>query len=397
MLYRFGDCQMDTGRLELRRAGAVCPLEPQVFDLLRFLIENRARVVSKDDLVNAVWGGRAVSDATLTSRISTARQAVGDDGEKQAVIRTFQRRGLRFVAEVEELAPGDAPPAAASGTASPDQTIRFCTGGDGTRLAYALSGSGPPLLKAANWLNHLEYDWESPVWRDLFAVLSSHHRLLRYDTRGTGLSDWTADDISFPAFCSDLDAVIAASGIATPFALMGISQGAAVAVDYAARHPDRVSHLVLWDGYVRGRNRRSTEQRAQSAAILTLMRQGWGRENPAFRQMFTSMFLPGATAEQVQWFTDLQRITTSPDNAVRIRSVLDDIDVSDRLAGVRARTLILHARDEAVVPLDEARFMAARIANARFVLLDSANHMVLPQEPAWQRAVDEILRFLKPG
>ena len=249
------------------------------------------------------------------------------------------------------------------------QTIRFCTTSDGVQLAYAIAGSGQPLVKAANWLNHLEYDWISPVWRDLFFELTRYLEIVRYDERGTGLSDWDIEDISFDAFVSDLETVVDATGLKS-FALLGISQGAAVAIDYATRYPDRVSRLILWGGYARGRRQRGTiEETEMSQAFLTLMRQGWGQDNPVFRKMFASLYLPDCTAEQIEWWTDLQRVATSPENAIRIRQAIDDIDVAELLPRVTVPTLILHSRSEAVAPLDEARLMAAKIPNARLSYL----------------------------
>ena len=392
MIYRFNQFILDEERIELHSETGPVEVEPQVFSLLLTLIENRHRVVGKDELIDAVWGGRIVSDSTLSSRINAARRAVGDSGKTQSVIHTAARRGFRFVAAVtkEKAAPGDADDSRQSGT----QTIRFCTTSDGVRLAYAVAGSGRPLVKAANWLNHLEYDWVSPVWRDLFAELTREFELVRYDERGTGLSDWDTEDISFAAFVSDLESVVDATGLKS-FALLGISQGAAVAIDYAARYPERVTRLILWGGYARGRLKRGTpEETETSQAFLTLMRQGWGQDNPAFRKMFASLYLPEATAEQVAWWTDLQRVATSPEIAIRIRQAIDAIDVTAMLHRVAAPTLILHSRNEAVAPLDEARLMAASIPNAKFVQLESSNHLVIPQEDAWQRAVSEIRSFL---
>jgi len=340
--FLFDDHVLDVERRELRRAGERIALEPQVFDLLVHLVRNRDRVLSKDDLIEAIWDGRAVSESTLTSRINAVRKAVGDSGKAQRLIRTVQRKGIRFVGEVSEaVAPRETAIAAKS---EPPRApalrheIHFCTASDGVRIAYAEVGTGPPLLKAANWLNHLEYDWESPIWSHLLRELAAEHRLIRYDARGNGLSDWEVDDISFEAFARDLDSVVEATGI-DRFALLGISQGCAVSIAYAVRHPQRVSHLVLYGGFARGRRRRGSPEEIEHAdALLTLMRQGWGRENPAFRQIFTSLFIPGATAEQGQWFNELQQKTTSPENAVRIRRAVDDIDVIDLLPHVAVPT-----------------------------------------------------------
>jgi pimeloyl-ACP methyl ester carboxylesterase len=249
------------------------------------------------------------------------------------------------------------------------------------------------LVKAANWLNHLEYDWQSPIWSHLLHALARDHRLIRYDARGNGLSDWNVGDFSFDTFVSDLESVIDAAGV-QKFALFGISQGCAVSIAYAVRHPECVTRLVLYGGFARGRRKRGSEPRIDDA-IATLMRHGWGQENPAFRQMFTSLFIPGGTSEQMQWFNDLQRITTSPDNAVRLRRAVDDIDIVDLLPLVKAPTLVLHCRNDSVQPFDEGRTLATGIPGARFVALEGHNHMILESDPAWSRLLDEIRNFLK--
>jgi pimeloyl-ACP methyl ester carboxylesterase/DNA-binding winged helix-turn-helix (wHTH) protein len=394
--FLFDDHVLDVERRELRRGAVLISLEPQVFDLLTYLLKNRDRVVSKDDLIAGVWGGRIVSESTLSSRITAARKAIGDSGEEQRLIRTVARKGIRFVGAVSEQARS-----APSGTPAPKapapglrHDIHFCTASDGARIAYAQVGQGPPLVKAANWLNHLEYDWQSPIWSHLLHELAAEHRLIRYDARGNGLSDWDVDDISFEAFVRDLESVVAATKL-DRFALLGMSQGCAISIAYAVRNPDRVSHLVLYGGFARGRRRRgSPEAIAQSEALLTLMRQGWGQENPAFRQIFTSLFVPGATVEQMQWFNDLQRISASPANAVRLRQVIDDIDISDLLPRVSVPTLVLHCRDDAVQPFDEGRRLAAAIPGARFVALEGRNHVILKSDPAWDRFLAEIKGFV---
>jgi pimeloyl-ACP methyl ester carboxylesterase/DNA-binding winged helix-turn-helix (wHTH) protein len=391
---------LDIERRELRHGDAFVALEPQVFDLLVYLLKNRERVVSKDDLIAGVWGGRIVSESTLTSRINAVRKAVGDSGEEQRLIRTIARKGLRFVGDATEQentasmrgAAARAGPAPASAL---QQEIHFCTASDGARIAYAEVGQGPPLVKAANWLNHLEYDWQSPIWSHLLHELAAEHRLVRYDARGNGLSDWDLEDISFEAFVRDLESVIAATGL-EKFALLGISQGCAISIAYAVRNPERVSRLVLYGGFARGRRRRGTaEGIAQSDALLTLMRQGWGQENPAFRQIFTSLFIPGATIEQAQWFNDLQRISASPANAVRLRRVIDDIDIGDLLPRVSVPTLVLHCRDDAVQPFDEGRRLAAGIRAARFVALEGRNHLILEGDPGWHRFISEVKAFVR--
>ena len=275
-----------------------------------------------------------------------------------------------------------------------DQDVRFCTSPDGVQIAYAIVGSGPPLVKAPNWMNHLEYDWKSPVWRHLMQELASDRTFIRFDQRGNGLSDWDVDDISFEKFVQDLETVVDAVGLER-FPLLGISQGCAISVAYAVRNPDRVSALVLYGGYSRGRRKRGSEAEAEKAeAFITMIRHGWGQDNPSFRQLFTSAFMPDATPDQVNWFNELQHVSTSPEVAARIRSANDDVDISDLLPQVHVPTLVLHVRDDGMVPFDEGRRMAALIPNARFVSLEGRNHLMLEDGPAWTRFISEVRSFL---
>jgi DNA-binding winged helix-turn-helix (wHTH) protein/pimeloyl-ACP methyl ester carboxylesterase len=381
---------LDLERRELRRGSDLVALEPQVFDLLTYLMQNRERVVSKDDLIASVWGGRIVSDSTLSTRINAARKALGDSGEAQRLIKTMARKGFRFTGTVTEHAKSGGA-ASSPAAALPQQEVHFCTASDGVRIAYASAGQGVPLVKAANWLNHLEYDWHSPIWSHLLHALAAECQLIRYDERGNGLSDWDVDDISFEAFVRDLETVVDAAGLKR-FSLFGISQGDAVSIAYAVRHPERVERLILYGGFARGRTRRNPEQ---AETLQALIRQGWGSENPAFRQFFTSLFVPDGNPEQMQFFNDLQRITTSPDNAVRIMQATGQVDISGLLPQVRVPTLVLHAQNDAAVPFDEGRRLAAGIPGARFVTLESRNHLIVEKEPAWTRLLEEIAAFLK--
>jgi pimeloyl-ACP methyl ester carboxylesterase len=274
------------------------------------------------------------------------------------------------------------------------QEIRFCTAPDGAQIAYATVGRGPPLVKAANWLNHLEYDWQSPVWRHLFRALAKDRLLVRYDARGNGLSDWEVEDISFEAFVQDLETVADAVALKR-FALFGISQGCAVAIKYAIQHPERVICLVLHGGYARGRfHRGSPDEIERSRVLNTLVRQGWGQDNPAFRQVFSSLLIPDASPEQMQWFNELQRVSASPENAIRIREAYDNINISDDLPAVSVPTLVLHCRNDAAVPFEEGRRMAGMIPGVKFVPLEGQNHLILQDEPAWPRFLEEVRGFL---
>jgi len=399
MTFLFEDFSLDVPSRELRRGAERIALEPQVFDLLVYLIENHDRVVSRDDLIASVWGGRIVSESTLASRINAVRHALGDDGQAQRLVRTVMRKGVRFVGEVASAAPhpatqGGGPGRSPPGGADMTQSVTFCRTADGVHLALACTGTGAPLVKAANWLNHVEFDRESPVWSPLIDMLSGHSRLVRYDARGNGLSDWDVEDISFETFVRDLETVVDAAGLER-FALLGMSQGAAVSIAYATRHPERVSKLILIGGFAQGWRRIcNKEEIAQREALEGLIRLGWGRDNPAFRQVFTSLFIPGGTPEQMRWFNDLQRISTSPDNALRIFRALAEIDVLPLLPRVQAPTLVLHSRGDARIPFSQGLALAHGIPDARFVALDSDNHVILSHEPAWQRLSSEIRTFL---
>lgn len=390
LIYTFGEYELDTRLYELRRAGTPLHVEPQVFAVLAYLLGARDRVVRKEELIDTVWGHRYVAPATLNSRIKAARQAIGDDGTAQRVIRTVHGRGFRVIADVTERqgpCQAFAPPVG--------QSIHFCTAADGVRLAYATSGTGPPLVKPAHWLTHVEFDWESPVWRHWLRELSRDRTLIRYDQRGSGLSDQELDDISFDAFVRDLETVVDAMGLER-FPLLGLSQGSAVAVAYAARHPERVSRLVLYGGFAQGRmtRARTPEEREEAELLTRQIPLGWGRDNSAFRMFFAARFLPEGTAEQISWFSELQRVSTSPEGAVRLFRASSVIDVVDTARQVTAPTLVLHANRDAQVPFDQGRMLAALIPGARFVSLDSQNHVLLEHEPAWRRFVDEVDAFL---
>ena len=275
------------------------------------------------------------------------------------------------------------------------QRIRYLRTPDRVQIAWAEAGTGPVLVKAANWLTHLEYEWESPVWRHWIRFFSDHFRFVRYDERGCGMTDWNVGDLSFGRWVEDLEAVVAAADLLEPFALLGISQGAATCVAYAVRHPERVSHLVLYGGYARGVFRRGDPERERVyRAIIDLVRLGWGKDNPAFRQVFTSRFIPGGSDEQLDWWNELCRKTTTPDVAARLFETRGTVEVTGLLGEVRAPTLVLQSRDDDITPISEGRILAAGIPGAQFVELDSRNHVLLEDEPAWERFCDEVLGFM---
>ncbi|WP_457935809.1 alpha/beta fold hydrolase [Mesorhizobium sp. 10J20-29] len=276
-----------------------------------------------------------------------------------------------------------------------NQKIGFCTSADGTRIAMASCGEGPVILRAAHWLSHVDYDLESPVYRPWVNALSAQNRFIRYDPRGCGLSDRHVSDLSIDAWHADMDAV--AASIEDPrFVLLGISQGGALAIAYAVRHPERVSHLVLMNAYGQGaRVRAQTDaERLEAETLVNFVRIGWGRENPAFCQFFTNLFIPGGTPEQHRWWGDLERVTATPEVAAELLSHMQGIDVLDLAATLDVPTLIAHCRGDMRAPFEQGCKLAATIPGARFVPLDSSNHVLLPDEPAWEVFHRELASFL---
>lgn len=276
------------------------------------------------------------------------------------------------------------------------QHIRFCTSRDGTRIATAVMGNGPPLVRAPHWMSHVEHDARSPVWTHWLEALSRDHTFIRFDQRGCGLSDPSPARMSLEAWVEDLEAVVAAYGLER-FPLFGMSQGGAIAMAYAARHPEKVSRLVLVGAYALSPLQRmvSPEHREEADTLVKLIRLGWGRDNPAFRQVFTTQFIPDGTREQHQWFNDLERISATPDSAARIVEALYEIDVTADAQQVTAPTMVFHSRDDARVPFEEGRRLAGLISGARFVPLDGRNHVLLSSEPAWPRFLEELRDFLR--
>ncbi|MEU9737016.1 alpha/beta fold hydrolase [Streptomyces sp. NPDC048002] len=403
--YRFGEYALDTTRHQLYRTGESVHVEPRALELLRHLVVHRDRVVPKGELLDEVWGDRFVSEAALTTALRTARLAVGDTGSEQRVIRTVHRRGYQFVAALTAMgaeAPvrtghrsGETPPAVDGPRDADSQTIRFCRAGDGTRIAYASIGEGPPLLKAANWMTHLDLERTTPVWAHWLGGLARNRRLIRYDERGCGLSDWAVPGFTFDDWVDDLHTVVEAAGL-DRFPLLGVSQGGAVAVAYAVRHPERVSRLVLAGAYSRGRQVRARDEteRAEAALDLDVARVGWIHQDPRFLKVFASQFLPEGTPEDWDEFTAFQRQTTSPSNGVRFLEEFAQIDVSDIAHRVACPTLILHSRDDERVPVSQANELAALIPDSRLVLLQSRNHLLTAVEPAWGEFLSHIDAFL---
>jgi pimeloyl-ACP methyl ester carboxylesterase/DNA-binding winged helix-turn-helix (wHTH) protein len=390
--YVFGGYELDTRRLELRRDGALVAVEPQVFSVLVYLASHADRVVDKEELLDAVWQTRFVTESALTSRIKAARRAIGDDGRAQQTIRTVHGRGYRFVAAVTVR---DAQLVAADVDPVLDAELGYCRAADGVRIAYGSTGSGTPLVKAANWLTHLRFDSMSAVWRHWVGDLSRRHRLIRYDERGCGMSDWDVEDVSFDAWVRDLEAVVEHLGVQR-FALLGISQGGAVAASYAARNPERVSHLVLYGAFPLGRRVRALgeEERRDAEVLLELIETGWGREDSPFGSMLASQFMPEGSPEQWAAFVEFQRRTTSATNARRLIRVSQEIDVTEVAPAITVPTMVLHATRDRRAPLEQGQLFADLIPRATFVPLESHNHILLGDEPAWKVFVEEVERFI---
>jgi class 3 adenylate cyclase/pimeloyl-ACP methyl ester carboxylesterase len=353
-------------------------------------------IVEKDDIYgDGVNIAARLEGIAEIGGICVSRQVYDQvEGKLPLIFRELGQQKLKNIAKpIETFAIDVGQSSPDSGLAQLGQQIKYCRTPDGVRIAYATAGQGPPLVKTANWLNHLEYDWESPIWRHLFRGLARDRTLIRYDARGNGLSDWDVDEVSIDAWVSDLETVVEATGVKR-FPLLGVSQGCAISVTYAVRHPERVSRLILYGGFAVGGKKRSPQERAAREAMATLMRLGWGAENAAFRQMFTEQFFPDGTTEQKDAFNELQRKTTSPECAARYYDTTGDMDVRDLLGQVTVPTLVLHVRGDVRVPIENGRQLAAGIRGARFVALQGRNHLFLENEAAAGRFFEEVGLFL---
>ena len=402
-VYQFGSFRLEVRERRLLYDRRAIPLTTKVFDTLSVLLERPGRLFTKDELMQRIWPDAIVEENNLSHNISVLRRVLAEQPGGERFIETVPRVGYRFAGDVTQLGSFISPPPSAAVPVSAQtlrQEIRFCTSGDGTRIAYSKVGTGTPLAKTANWLSHIEYEWDSPVWKHWMREISQRHALVRWDERGCGLSDWTVDDVSLDAFVRDQETVVDELGL-DRFALLGISQGGAVAIAYAARHPERVSHLILCGAYTCGwRHRAGPREVEERTAILNLTRLGWGQNNPAFRQLFTMRFIPDAGASEADWFSELQRVSTSAENAARLMDTFSRLDVRPLLADITVPTLIAHARHDGVVPFDEGRALAAGIRGSTFVPLASRNHLLLEHEPAWptlMRALGDFLGWPADG
>jgi pimeloyl-ACP methyl ester carboxylesterase len=347
--------------------------------------------------MTAVWPETAVEENNLDRNISTLRKALGEQSSGRPFIETVPRVGYRFLAPVTDSNSASPPPAPPIEIIpSTRQEIRFCVTPDKVRLAYSTIGSGHPLVRVANCFNHLDFEWESPIWRHWVRDLAGGSSILRYDGRGNGLSTWEVEDISFESWVHDLEVVVDAAGLGK-FALFGHSQGGAIAIAYAARHPERVSHLILCGAYSRGAYHRGQADAVEvRRALETLVRLNWGKTNPSFFQVVTNLYIPEKASDEDQcWFKDLQQISVSPENLVKTMRACDDIDVRALLPKISVPTIVFHSDRDRIAPPEEGRILAAEIPGAQFVPLPSANHILLSDEPAWKLFLEELASFFK--
>ena len=398
-VYEFGPFRLDVKERRLLRGERGVPLTGKAFDTLCFLVGRHGSLVPKEELLNALWPETSVEENNIDRNISTLRKALGEKSASPRYIETVPRVGYRFVAGVTEVCVAESAidmPRGQQPESPNRQEIRFCVSPDNVRIAYAKVGSGFPIVKVANCFNHLAFEWQSPIWHHWVRDLASENSIVRYDGRGNGLSEWNVKNMSFDTWLQDLETVVDAAGL-EKFALMGHSQGGAVAIAYAVKHPERVSHLVLCGAYSRGANFRGRPEAAEvRRALETLVQLNWGKSNPSFFQLVTNLYIPENTSEEEQsWFKELQLISVSNVNLVRFMRGCDEIDVRALLPLVRVPTIVFHSEKDRIAPPEEGRILAAEIAGAKFVPLSSGNHILVAAEPAWEVFRSELAAFLQ--
>lgn len=390
MKFAFAGHVLDTDGLSLHRDGTPVAVEPQVFDLIWLLARNAGRVVSRDEIVAAVWDGRIVSESAISARIAAARKALGDTGKDQAVIRTVARRGLQMVAEVAREG-GDERDAEAA-PAPEIQRIRYARNRDGHALAWALTGRGAPLLHMEPLMTcDLELEWNMPVQRKSFDALGRRCHLLRFDHLGGGQSDRDHPEFDLDRLADNALAVADAAGF-DRFGVFAESGGALVAIHLAARYPRRVTRLAITGGYADGRLRRGPSDGPEP--IRGMIEAGWDKPDGAFAAAFLLSYFPDGPLDSVRALARLMQRSCPPDTMLALRDLINTASVAHLLPQVRCPTLILHARDDAVHPLSEARKLAAGIAGAELVVLETANHIPLPGNAVWDSYMDTLLGFL---
>jgi DNA-binding winged helix-turn-helix (wHTH) protein/pimeloyl-ACP methyl ester carboxylesterase len=403
MAFRFGDHDLDPRTYELRVRGVPQPIEPQVFDLLAHLIVNRDRVVTKEELLARVWGDRVVSESALTTRLKEARRAIGDDGSRQELIRTIHGRGYRFVGTVSEAVDADAPTAdrgdgatSAALRTRQQQTVDYCVADDGALLAYATIGDGPPLVLALSRLCHLERDWDAPVWRQWIESIAPGRRIVRYDERGGGMSQWDVDDLSVERAVRDFGRVVDASGLER-FALVAFSYTSVVPVLYAARHPERVEKLVLIACPAIGPLSTAAGNQQELDVSSDIVAMGWSGGSDMRRRLFAMQLMPTGSTRWWDGFGTAAQPSISRENLAQQMQLMVSVDLREALEMIQVPTLAFHAREDPIVPHRQSRLVASLVPDCRLVTLESANHLLVSDEPAWGVFLGEVERFLADG
>ncbi len=387
MIYRFADFELDTASQRLTRGEVEVSIEPQVFDLLQLLVQNPGRLVTRDEIVDEVWGGRIVSESAISARIASARKAVGDDGKRQEVIRTHHGRGLEMVAKVN-TASADAP---ASNDPQDVPKVRYAVSVRGHSLAYLVSGSGPPLLQVDGPPLSKEKAWHLPVLRDRFLAYRQGRTYVQMDWAGTGLSEALDDALSVTENVQDMISVADAAGL-EQFALMSESGACLEAVTLAAMHPDRVTRLVITGGYAEGRELR--EEKGRPEVLKTMMEAGWDDLEGGIATAFMTAYHPEGPPEAIPQMVGLMQQSASRAFTLSMRVRSNNASTTHLLDKVQCPTLIVQGRNDAVHPLDQARKLAAGIPNAELLVLESANHLPLPGHPTWDRYITALRAFL---
>ena len=399
MIYSFHQFRVDKGRDLFFCEDQPVGLEPLAFALLLYLIENRDRVVSRNELMDKLWSGKVVTESAVNARLRDVRKAIGDSGERQQMIKTFHARGYQFIApvvvEVTESVPVESKPPDVIGLAQ-QSPVRFCQASDGISIAHAQVGSGPPLIVTGSWITHLVEDWGEDGWSRFLSELARNFTLIRYDVRGNGMSDWDNVEITFEKLVEDLGLVIDAYDY-DQVAIFGPSASAAVSIAYSLQNPERVSRLVLYGGYAQGvRHRGNPGEIAESEAMVTLIREAWGRDNPVARQMMTTLYTPDASQEEAAEFNEFQKTCGPAENIARFREIYDDVDVLELLDQISTPTLVIHCIQDSISPYSQGKILADKIPNAQFVTLNSKAHLIGDTDPEFQRLLHKVRQFLLP-
>lgn len=384
--YKFGDFVLDPDQHSLMQSGTLVSIEPKVFDLLLLLVENAGELISRDTLIEFVWQGRIVSESAISACVAAARRAVGDDGQSQAIIRTVARRGFLCCADVEIVeALSYVPPR------EPSPRLQFTKNREGKSLAYTLTGEGPPIIYTTFGGTSIEADWSSPFFRPLCDAIRAKNTLVRFDEIGSGNSDLDMDSAGVEAVAYDLLSVADALELER-FGLFSQSGSALSAVFLAANYPDRVQSMVLNGGYAEGRNMRPDTTGTQE--MFGMISEGWDKPESSFLLAYSLLYFPEGPLDLAKDIVEILHKSCPAENMLRMRKAHNEASVVDLLPKVQCPTLIVHARNDSIHPLSQARKLAAGIAKSELLVLDSANHVPMPNSADWGTFLDAALSFL---